>query len=276
MSCGRQFVGGYRLNSNEIWELYTKGKQTYSQLSKHFDCSIKTIQRYIDKYSVVSKKPTIGAVNLLVDTTYFGRTFGVMVFKDAITGNVLKKAYVKNETNALYQEGIESLKQEGFSVKSIVCDGRKGLMSLFPYIPVQMCQFHQIAIVTRYLTRKPKTQAGKALRELSLMLTYTDKESFVGGLEQWYQSYSAFVNERTVHPISKRSHYTHKRLRSAYNSLRRNLPWLFTWYDNIELGIPNTTNALDGSFSDLKNKLRCHNGLSITRKKKFIDEYFKV
>lgn len=276
MSCGRQFLGGNRLNSNEIWELYTKGKQTYSQLSKHFDCSIKTIQRYIDKYKVVTQKPNIGNVNLLVDTTYFGRTFGVMVFKDAITGNVLKKAYVKNETNALYQEGIESLKQDGFRITSIVCDGRKGLMNLFPTIPVQMCQFHQIAIVTRYLTRKPKTPAGKALRELSLMLTTTDKESFVGGLEQWHERYSDFINERTINPITKRSHYTHKRLRSAYNSLRRNLPWLFTWYDNIEMGIPNTTNALDGSFSDLKNKLRCHNGLSITRKKKFIDEYFKV
>ncbi len=32
----------------------------------------------------------------------------------------------------------------------------------------------------------------------------------------------------------------------------------FTWYDNIELNIPNTTNAIDGHFADLKNKLRNH------------------
>jgi hypothetical protein len=41
-------------------------------------------------------------------------------------------------------------------------------------------------------------------------------------------------------------------------------------------GIPNTTNAIDGHFSDLKNKLRNHNGLSQTRKRKFTDEFLKA
>jgi len=37
----------------------------------------------------------------------------------------------------------------------------------------------------------------------------------------------------------------------------------------------NTTNATDGHFVDLKNKLRKHNDLSIERKHKFIDELFE-
>jgi hypothetical protein len=40
--------------------------------------------------------------------------------------------------------------------------------------------------------------------------------------------------------------------------------------------MPNTTNALDGSFSDLKNKQRNHNGLNLSRKKKFINGFFKA
>ncbi|MEZ4906805.1 MAG: hypothetical protein R2771_03975 [Saprospiraceae bacterium] len=40
--------------------------------------------------------------------------------------------------------------------------------------------------------------------------------------------------------------------------------------------IPNTTNAIDGHFSDLKKKLRCHNGMSERRKKQFIDEFLKA
>ena len=84
------------------------------------------------------------------------------------------------------------------------------------------------------------------------------------------------MDERTVNEITGKSHYTHKRLRSAYRSLKTNLPWLFTWYDHIELNIPNTTNEIEGNFADLKNKLRNHNGLSIKRKMKFIDEFFKV
>ena len=45
---------------------------------------------------------------------------------------------------------------------------------------------------------------------------------------------------------------------------------------NMELKMPNTTNAIDGHFSDLKNKLRNHNGLSEKRKKMFIDEFLKA
>ncbi len=60
-------------------------------------------------------------------------------------------------------------------------------------------------------------------------------------------------------------YYIHKRLRSAYRSLKTNLPWLFTWYGFIDLKIPNTTNAIDGHFSDLKRKLNNHNGLSLEK-----------
>ena len=85
----------------------------------------------------------------------------------------------------------------------------------------------------------------------------------------------SFLNEQKVDENGKKR-YVHKRLRSAYRNLKTNLPWLFTWYDNMYLAMPNTTNAIDGQFSDLKNKLRNHNGLSEARKKKFIDEFFKA
>jgi hypothetical protein len=46
--------------------------------------------------------------------------------------------------------------------------------------------------------------------------------------------------------------YTHTRFRSAYRSLKNNLPWLFIWHDIKDVKIPNTTNAIDGHFADLK------------------------
>ncbi len=211
-----------------------------------------------------------------MDTTYFGRSFGVMLFKDAYTGEILHKIYVKHETNQLYASGINYLLENGFEVRAIVCDGRKGLLSLFPGIPIQMCQFHQVAIITRYLTRKPKLVAAQELRVLVLMLAKTDKESFAGALDAWHLKWKDFLNERTFDELTKKSRYTHKKLRSAYRSLRTNLPWLFTWYDFIALRIPNTTNAIDGHFADLKNKLRNHNGLSVCRKKRFIDRFFEA
>jgi len=199
-----------------------------------------------------------------------------MLFKDAISGENLQKFYVKHETNVLYFQGIEELKRRGFSIVAIVCDGRKGLIQSFPDIPVQICQFHQSAIVRRYLTKKPKMQAAKELMKVVDLMSQTDKESFVGALELWFEKWEAFLNERSINPLTNKSFYTHKKLRSAYRSLKNNLPWLFTWYDYFDLNIPNTTNAIDGHFADLKNKLRNHNGLSKVRKMKFIDGFLKA
>ena len=198
-----------------------------------------------------------------------------MVFKDSISLQILYKQYVKYETNKLYIFGIEEIARRGIKIQSIICDGRKGLFQLFEGIPVQMCNFHQVAIIRRYLTKNPKMQASKVLWEHVLLLVHTDKESFTGGLQDWFVKWEGFLNERKIDPKGK-LRYVHKKLRSAYRSLKTNLPYLFTWYDNYDLKIPNTTNAIDGHFADLKNKLRNHNGLSIERKMKFIDEFFKA
>lgn len=276
-ACGKQFRDRkLSLDSKILWQEYTTGKQTYAQLSVKYNCSIRTIQRRIEAAETTSVTNYPARVNLLMDTTYFGRKFGVMVFKDAISGQVLLKQYVKQETNKLYLEGVEEIAKRGINIQSIICDGRKGLFELFgKAIPVQMCQFHQVAIVRRYLTKKPKMQASKELWELVLIMTRTDKESFEGGLQYWHTKWEAFLNERKVDEKGKKR-YVHKRLRSAYRSLKNNLPYLFTWYDNMDLNIPNTTNAIDGLFANLKNKLRNHNGLSMARKQKFIDEFFKA
>ena len=269
-------MGGQRINNAILWQEYTEGKQTYAQLAKKYCCSIKTIQRRLDSIQVKEEEREPRKVIVLTDTTYWGRGLGVMLFKDSITKENLLKYYVKQETNALYKAGIEELRHKGFEVLAIVCDGRKGLTQSFKGIPVQMCQFHQSAIIRRYLTKKPKLKAAQELMEVVDLMKQTDKESFEGALELWFNKWEDFLNERTINHSTEKSFYTHKRLRSAYRSLKNNLPWSFTWYNHIELNIPNTTNAIDGHFADLKNKLRNHNGLSLKRKKKFINGFLKA
>ena len=275
-ACGKQFIGGERLDPAQIWIEYQEGKQTYLQLSKKHNCSKRTIQRKLDLHDIPLPNKSPRPVIILMDTSYWERDFGVMLFKDAITGENLLKYYVKSETNALYKKGIEELKSMGFIIVAIVCDGRRGLIQSFEGIPVQMCQFHQSAIVRRYITKNPRLPASIELKGVVKLMTCTDKESFEGALNNWFLKWETFLKERTINKETKKSHYTHKRLRSAYRSLKNNLPWLFTWYDNIDLGIPNTTNAIDGHFADLKTKLRNHNGLSRKRKMKFIDGFLKA
>ena len=101
------------------------------QLASKFGCSLKTIQRKIDAVEIEQKTTFPDIANVLMDTTYFGRKFGVMVFKDSITGQILWKQYVKQETNQQYLCGIKEITRRGIKIQAIICDGRKGLFQLF-------------------------------------------------------------------------------------------------------------------------------------------------
>jgi hypothetical protein len=104
MACGQHFTAGSYVSSAEIWEEYTTGKQTYKQLSEKYKCSTKTIQRRIDSHRLQKTTKIPREVIVLMDTTYWGRNFGVMLFKDSISKENLLKYYVKHETNALYKK----------------------------------------------------------------------------------------------------------------------------------------------------------------------------
>jgi len=197
-----------------------------------------------------------------------------LVFRSQELKQNLYWTEVRSETAAVYQEGRQILEEIGFTFDAIVLDGRKGIKTVFPDIPVQMCQFHQIQIVNRYLTRRPKLEAGMQLRLITLGLSQKDMTGsiFTQLLREWHERWSEFLKERTYAEDKKHWRYTHRRIRSAYKSLTTNLPYLFTFQKYPELNIPNTTNSLDGSFSHLKDLLSIHRGLKRERRWRLIQE----
>ena len=182
-ACNKCFSGGSRLDPDTLWQLYSDGKQTATQLAGQHGCSLKTTRRHLAK--AVTKAPGVtpqAAVNLIVDTTCFGRKWGVMVLYDAISKRALSVLEVKNETIERYRQGVAALQERGFVIQSIICDGRSGLLQAFPGIPVQMCRFHQIKIIVRYLSKKPKSEAARGLQALALTLTGSSKDRFIENL----------------------------------------------------------------------------------------------
>ena len=210
---------------------------------------------------------------LLIDTTYWKRDFGVMLFKDYMTGENLLKYYVKYESNLLYLKGIYKLSKQGFCIKAVICDRRKGLIKKI-HTPVQLCQFHQTKTIQRYLSKRSQIPAIKDLWIITNLLTESTETQFKGYLGQWLDKWEDYYNERSINPETGKSSYTHRRLRSAFRSLNlnTNLPYLFTYQKCPDLKIPNTSNKIEGNFSFLKQKLRYHNGLNLTQKYKMIDE----
>ena len=113
---------------------------------RHSVC-IKTIWNHLKKMRhirIVSKEKEV-AINM--DTTYWGRNFGLMVIKDSFRNKILWYKFVHHETVADYLEEIEWLRINGFKIYGIVCDGFGGLFQALRQYRVQMCQFHQIMIV---------------------------------------------------------------------------------------------------------------------------------
>ena len=53
------------------------------QLAKMYSCCIKTIQRRIDAFTIEKSTPIPRNGIVLMDSTYWGRNFGVMLFKNA-------------------------------------------------------------------------------------------------------------------------------------------------------------------------------------------------
>ena len=97
-----------------------------------------------------------------------------MIFKDRLTGLILYKQYVQQETNKLYLQGIEEIIRRGMKVKAIICDRRKGLFQLFDQKTLmQFFNFHQVVIIRRYLTKKPVSLVGvptNAIKVVTMML----------------------------------------------------------------------------------------------------------
>lgn len=65
----------------------------------------------------------------------------------------------------------------------------RGMSQMFSGYKVQMCQFHQIQIVKRYLTERPELPASKELLSIAKILFHMDKESFTRAFEEWMNKY---------------------------------------------------------------------------------------
>lgn len=234
----------------------------------------KQLDTIIVPASKIASQPTV----VIADTTFWGRRYGVCVFRSAELKKNIWWHEVVSELMAHYYYAKKILEERGWSFTAAVVDGRRGLFNVFKGIPVQMCQFHQIKIVIRYITTRPKTDAGKELLALVLTLTKTNEEMFTLAINTWLTKWESFINEKTVSTFisgKTTSYYTHRGVYSAYNSLKRNLSYLFTYQKYPELNIPNTTNDLDGSFSNLKKKLSAHHGLRRDRRFKVISEILR-
>ena len=253
------------------------GKQNLEQLAQTHQLGTKTIQKILQKHTSKTTSPseeiTPQSIYLVIDAFYRSRGDGTILFRAVTLKQNLLWKDIRYETIDDYVWGVERLIELGWHIMGIVIDGRRGTIKrLSEYAPVQHCQFHQLQTVTKYLTKRPKSEAGQALKRVASTLTQIDRKTFEKLLNYWYQKYGDLVKEKTHHPLGRWS-YTHESLRSCYYSLVHNTPHLFTYRDHPFM--PNTTNSLDGSISHLRTLHRIHRGSQLRTRRNFTEEVLR-
>lgn len=177
----------------------------------------------------------------------------------------------------------------------VIIDGGSGLASAlaqaWPDTRVQRCLVHVQRNVRTYLTLRPRTDAGRALRRISLALTrISTREQATGwmqALQQWHHIFGDVIKERTyptgpggLRPKGVKATqtwwYTHTRLRSAYKLLERLVRSgeLFTYLDPAfdNLAVASTTNHIEGGVNtQLRALLRTHRGMPPAHAKRAIE-----
>ncbi len=205
----------------------------------------------------------------IMDASKVG-TEWIFVVRDPYAKENVYLAIVQTESTACYQLALQTLQEQGFTITAIVGDGKVAVSWLFRGIPSQMCHFHQKQIVIKCLTLNPLLPAGVELLAVSNQLTLTTEAEFTTLFNNWCAKWDLFLKEKSLNEKTGRLTYTHRKLRSARDSLKRHLPYLFTYQRYPELKIPNTTNSLDGSFTKVKNSIAIHAGLARNQKLKLV------
>ena len=276
-SCNHRFQNDSREKSKtekEMWKEYVFGKQTYEQLSSKYGKSWKTIQRIFDKnieYKEIFYNENLvpTTTHIAIDVSYFWEDLPVLMIKSCAYKKVIYAKRIDKESIENYEKAIRYIEKKSRKVSWVVADWFKWLPELFWHIPFQMCHFHQVKIITRYLTRNPDLLPNQELLKIALLLKNSNKSIFLEMLDSRISKREWFIKEKTYAESGKNWWYTHKRTRSAYRSLRSNFKYLFVYQI---CGLPNTTNQLEWYFSPLKTKIWIHTGISKERKIKILWE----
>ena len=252
-----------------LWFDFCFRYATVDTLKKNYHRSEKWVRNQLNAHEPSFVPAIPRAMVAIMDASKVGYEW-VFVVRDPHEKENVYVEVVPSESTYCYQVALQTLRERGFTILAIVGDGKVALSWLFKGLPVQMCHFHQKQIVIRCITTNPQLPAGIELLALVNTLTVSTEAVFTDVFTRWCEKWEMFLKEKSLNEKSNRYTYTHRKLRSARDSIKRHLPYLFTFLRYPDLHIPNTTNSLDGAFTKVKNSIAVHAGLSRDQKMKMV------
>ena len=159
-------------------------------------------------------------------------------------------------------------------IVSCTCDGWVGILAalkeVYPDCIIQRCLVHIQRQIQTYLTKKPKSSAGKEFLHLSAYSILSDPLVFPKKWAEWKITHQKYINEKTSKPEGG-SKYTHTNLRKAVNLVDNALPYMFQYHRYNNPKIEKTSNKIEWYFWVLAEEwIREHKGLKPSRLHSFI------
>jgi len=272
-------------NHKKTQKRYLLSKQTATEVAKSTGVSARTFARRKKvSYQAHSTPPVItGEIYPWLAIDAMGLNIEVVaIVRDAKF--VRNWRFARYESSQVWEETLYELPRPA----AIVCDGQKGILkALFNLwgnsLIIQRCHFHVKQNMRAKLTNNPESAAGQDLKRLMGRLSYVRTEDqmsyFIAIFYELYEVYGSFIRERTYSPNAKRKwFYTHRGVRSAYRQIANLIEQdqLFAYITHPELGLPRTTNVVEGGInSRLSELIRAHRGMLPAHQRRLVTEYLQ-
>jgi transposase-like protein len=210
---------------------------------------------------------------MVYDATYFHKDGCLLNIMDAIDRKIIAHLYVEKESFKDAYPWFISLKQMGLNPSFITTDGERSILRAMRLVwsqaKLQRCLYHLQHEGMRWLRTYPKTEAGKALRNilsnLSRTKTIKERDAFIGAYNAWVRQYKDFVLSLPRTTVAS------KDLRRTMVLIKNALLDMFYYMEDEH--VPATTNVLEGFHSRLKADYRRHRGLSKEHRIQYIHWY---
>lgn len=133
-----------------------------------------------------------------------------------------------------------------YDITAFVVDGGQSILAavheVYPQAVIQRCLVHIQRQVFNYVSRNPKTAAGKDLVKIINYSVLSNPDIFPEAFEMWKTEYFEFLIEKSVSREGKRF-FTHTSLRKAIRHIENALPNMYRFV--LDSGIEKTTNKLE-------------------------------
>jgi Transposase, Mutator family len=216
--------------------------------------------------------PSSARVLVLDATSIAKRVCMLLIAGDADTARPVSWLDVPRECYDAWWVFLKDLSNHGVTPGYVVCDGQRGLLKaireVWPRVKIQRCLIHVVRQASNWLTRNPRTRAGRELlvlvKQLSFIQTKRQKRRWTRAFRSWCKRHDMFLKERSYGPRG-RWWYTHRKLRGTRSLLKNAIPDLFRFI--TDPSVPKTSNHVEGGLNArLKELIRCHRGFSLRHK----------